>query len=66
LDEKPAKTTCSTSATSATGQFDIADGRSAAEVAAHLRSIGLEPVWKDWDASILAGSRDAGELAVTA
>jgi 2-iminoacetate synthase len=66
LDEKPAKATCSASTTSATGQFDIADGRSAADVASHLRSIGLEPVWKDWDASILAGSRDAAELAVTA
>lgn len=66
LDEKPAKAACSASTTSATGQFDIADGRSAAEVASHLRSIGLEPVWKDWDASILAGSRDAAELAVTA
>jgi 2-iminoacetate synthase len=66
LDEKPAKATCSASTTSATGQFDIADGRSAADVASHLLSIGLEPVWKDWDASILAGSRDAAELAVTA
>ena len=66
LDEKPAKAACSASTTSATGQFDIADGRSAAEVASHLSSIGLEPVWKDWDASILAGSRDAAELAVTA
>ena len=35
-------------------QFDIADERSASEVAAHLCQIGLEPVWKDWDPSILA------------
>ena len=41
-------------ATSATGQFDIADDRSPADVATYLRSIGLEPVWKDWDKSILA------------
>lgn len=39
--------------TRATGQFEIADERSAAEVAAHLRGIGLEPVWKDWDDAIL-------------
>lgn len=37
----------------ATGQFDISDERSAAEVSAYLRSISLEPVWKDWDAEIL-------------
>ncbi|MEM7700186.1 MAG: 2-iminoacetate synthase ThiH [Verrucomicrobiota bacterium] len=42
--------------TDATGQFEIADERSPAEVAAHLRSIGLEPVWKDWDPAILANS----------
>jgi len=53
LDEAVAKPACS-GTTPATGQFDISDGRSAAEVAAHLCSIGLEPVWKDWDASILA------------
>jgi 2-iminoacetate synthase len=40
--------------TGATGQFDIADVRSAADVAAMLRAGGLEPVWKDWDAAILA------------
>jgi 2-iminoacetate synthase len=39
---------------SATEQFVIADGRSAAEVAAMLKSKGYEPVWKDWDRSILA------------
>lgn len=38
----------------ATGQFDIADERSAAEVAAHLRAQGFDPVWKDWDAAILS------------
>lgn len=43
----------------ATGQFEIADERSAAEVAAALRAGGLEPVWKDWDAGILAaGAND--------
>lgn len=33
----------------ATGQFDIADLRSAGEIAARLRQDGFEPVWKDWD-----------------
>ncbi len=36
----------------ATGQFDIADVRSAGEVAAHIRRLGYEPVWKDWDAAL--------------
>jgi 2-iminoacetate synthase len=39
----------------ATGQFQIADERSAGEVAAVLREHGFDPVWKDWDAAILAG-----------
>ncbi|MEX1118140.1 MAG: 2-iminoacetate synthase ThiH [Terrimicrobiaceae bacterium] len=34
-------------------QFTISDDRSAAEVAKQLRALGLEAVWKDWDASIL-------------
>ncbi len=38
----------------ATGQFEISDDRSAAEVATLLRSRGFEAVWKDWDAAILA------------
>ena len=37
----------------AEGQFAISDGRSPHEVAARLRELGLEPVWKDWDAAIL-------------
>ncbi len=39
----------------ATEQFKIDDTRSPAEVAAMLRSRGLDPVWKDWDEAILAG-----------
>jgi 2-iminoacetate synthase len=39
-------------ATAATGQFDIADDRSPAEIAALLRRLGYEPVWKDWDAAL--------------
>ena len=40
--------------TSATGQFDIADERSASEVADRIRKLGYEPVWKDWDAALTA------------
>ena len=36
----------------ATGQFEIADQRSAGAVAEHIRSLGYEPVWKDWDAAL--------------
>ena len=39
---------------SATGQFEISDGRSPAEVASALRQLGFEPVWKDWDAGLFA------------
>lgn len=42
-----------TASSCATGQFDIADERSPAEVASRLIGLGLEPVWKDWDAAIL-------------
>jgi len=38
----------------ATGQFEISDDRSPAEVAAVLRGRGFEPVWKDWDPALLA------------
>jgi len=38
----------------ATGQFDISDERSPAEVAEALRRRGFEPVWKDWDAALVA------------
>lgn len=38
----------------ATGQFHISDERSPAEVAEALRRRGFEPVWKDWDAALLA------------
>ncbi len=33
----------------ATSQFDIADERSAGQVADLIRGLGYEPVWKDWD-----------------
>lgn len=56
VDDDSAPTPCNAGKgeTSATGQFDIADERSPSEIAAHLSQIGLEPVWKDWDPSILA------------
>jgi 2-iminoacetate synthase len=39
-------------ATGATGQFDIADERPPEAVAAVIRHLGYEPVWKDWDAAL--------------
>jgi len=56
LDEAMTAKSCSSSSsnsTDATGQFDIADERSPEEIADFLRGIGMEPVWKDWDSSIL-------------
>jgi 2-iminoacetate synthase len=41
--------------TDATGQFEIADERSAHEVSDRLRRLGYEPVWKDWDTVLSAG-----------
>jgi 2-iminoacetate synthase len=41
-------------ATNATGQFNIADERSPQEVADLIRKLGYEPVWKDWDAALMA------------
>jgi len=40
--------------TNATGQFEIADERSPHEIAELIRSLGYEPVWKDWDAVLTA------------
>ena len=40
--------------TNATGQFAISDSRSPDEVAAVVRRLGYEPVWKDWDAALSA------------
>jgi 2-iminoacetate synthase len=36
----------------ATGQFEISDERSPAEIATVLRQRGIEPVWKDWDQTL--------------
>lgn len=38
----------------ATGQFDIADDRSPADVAGLISRLGYEPVWKDWDTALTA------------
>ncbi len=38
----------------ATGQFEISDERSPAEIAQTLRRRGFETVWKDWDQALLA------------
>jgi 2-iminoacetate synthase len=37
----------------ATEQFSTSDQRNPQEVAARLRELGLDPVWKDWDRAIL-------------
>ncbi|MBJ7259213.1 MAG: 2-iminoacetate synthase ThiH [Chthoniobacterales bacterium] len=39
--------------TLATEQFSTSDQRPPKEVAARLRELGLDPVWKDWDRAIL-------------
>jgi 2-iminoacetate synthase len=38
----------------ATGQFEVADSRSPEEVAAVIRRLGYEPVWKDWDTALVS------------
>jgi 2-iminoacetate synthase len=39
----------------ATVQFEVADNRTPAEVAARLEEMGYEPVWKDWEAVLSEG-----------
>jgi len=43
-------------ASGATEQFAISDDRSPSDVAEMLAQLGLEPVWKDWDAGILGAA----------
>ena len=43
---------CENPADGATEQFSISDDRSPAEVAKRLARMGLDPVWKDWDAAL--------------
>ena len=33
----------------ALAQFDVSDARTAKQVEADLRALGMEPVWKNWD-----------------
>ncbi len=47
--DNPALTRTEGRATNATGQFEIADNRTPAEIADLLRRLGYEPVWKDWE-----------------
>lgn len=49
----PEKSTNGCSRTQATEQFHIADERSPAEMAELLRTLGLDPVWKDWETTLL-------------
>ena len=44
------------SSQSATEQFEINDGRSPEEICNMLVENGLDPVWKDWDQSILCNN----------
>jgi 2-iminoacetate synthase len=43
-----------------TGQFEVNDHRSPGEVAAVIRGQGFDPVWKDWDNALCAGSDPSG------
>lgn len=52
LTVKGRQIACDGPAGAATEQFSISDDRSASEVARNLTSLGLDPVWKDWDAAI--------------
>jgi 2-iminoacetate synthase len=47
----------------ATEQFQIHDTRSPGEIAAMLRAQNLDPVWKDWDESLLARPPEDQSLA---
>lgn len=44
----------------ATGQFNIADNRSASQVAEQIRRAGYEPVWKDWEAALTGRAMSGG------
>ena len=54
LAENASEWTKPANGTNATGQFDIADERPPETVAETISRLGYEPVWKDWDAAILA------------
>jgi len=50
--DNPALAPTAGRSTNATGQFEIADNRSPAEIADLLRRLGYEPVWKDWEGAL--------------
>ena len=54
LAENASEWTKPANGTNATGQFDIADERPPETVAETISRLGYEPVWKDWEAAILA------------
>jgi 2-iminoacetate synthase len=41
-----------------TGQFEVADHRSPAEIASVITRSGYEPMWKDWDSAFLSGTSE--------
>jgi 2-iminoacetate synthase len=44
--------------TGTTGQFEIDDRRTPAQVASMIKQRGFEPVWKDWDKAFLEAQSD--------
>jgi 2-iminoacetate synthase len=50
----------------AEAQFEVNDARTPEQVAAALRAMGYEPVWKDWDASMRTPTPAAGRTPVPA
>jgi len=50
------RTLAGTGGEAATEQFTISDDRDAAAIGRSLGTLGLDPVWKDWDAGILGAA----------
>jgi 2-iminoacetate synthase ThiH len=50
--EKPPLPVIESEGEHATVQFEIADSRTPAAVAARLQTIGYEAVWKDWESAL--------------
>ena len=58
ITNKSESTTKNDHSTNATRQFDIADERNPQTVAKIIANLGYEPVWKDWDSSILPNEKE--------
>ena len=58
ITNKSESTTKNDYSTNATRQFDIADERNPQTVAKIIADLGYEPVWKDWDSSILPNEKE--------